>query len=179
MSSKTFFRSPSEFIRLVVRSVENTLALNIGSSYRRAAIELCGPTVSYLVGEIETKNETSNDGRKQHEIELRFLVEVPTAIENFDLAAVDLSTRIQRELMLQRFGCDSDLMDLRLVSNLPSRFDPHGGVLARTVTMKQVVLMGPIYENWLQLEEADGYVDGTSEPDTVIRANGAAASARG
>lgn len=177
MSSKTFFHSPSEFVALVVEVLEQQLGLTIDSSYHRHAIELCGPSVSYLVGEIETKNETSNDGRKQHEIELRFLVEVPTATENFDLAAVDLSTRIQRELMLQRFGCDSDLMDLRLVSNLPSRFDPHSGILARTVTMKQGVLMGPVEDDWLELEEADGYVDGASEPDTVIRADGAAASA--
>ncbi|CAG9001775.1 MAG: hypothetical protein CENE_03802 [Candidatus Celerinatantimonas neptuna] len=177
MSSNTYFRAPSEFVQVVIESLEQSLKLSIGSSYRRVSVDMNEPMVSYLIGEIETKNETSNDGRKQHEIELRFLVEVPTSIEYFDLEAMDLSTRLQRELMLQSFGCSADLNESRLISNLPSRFDPDHGVLGRTVTMKQVLMMGPIEEDWLEIEGADGYVDGANKPDTVIRADGAAASA--
>ncbi|MFM2477372.1 hypothetical protein [Celerinatantimonas sp. MCCC 1A17872] len=173
MSSDTFFRSPSEFVQVVLDTLNTQLGLTIHSTYRREATQLDAPLVSYLIGEIETLNEMSNDGRKQHHLELRFLVEVPTSLPTFDLEALDLSSRLQRELLLQRFGCSEDVKDSRLVSNLPSQFDPHHGVLARTVTMRQTVLIGPIEEDWLLLEEVDGYVGNASEPSIVIRADSA------
>lgn len=144
MNSEPYFRSPREWVKKVVEHLELKLGITIESTYKRVATELPDTQISYLVGEIEPSNSHSNDGRPKHTIELRFLIEVPTSIEDFDLEAADASTRVERELTNEYFGVDSDLESADLISNLPSRFSPELGVFARTVTLKQTIRMGPI-----------------------------------
>lgn len=82
---------------------------------------------------------------------------------------MDASTRLERELLKQRFGAYEDVEDAEIVSNLPSRFDPQMGVLTRTLTMRQRVRMGPVEETYLD-------IDGT-ELDGITQANGSTAEA--
>ncbi|WP_339366661.1 hypothetical protein [Vibrio splendidus] len=153
MNSNTFFRSPREWVLVVVNHLEQRLALKVDTVYRRQAVELANTTISYHIGEAEPVNEYANDGRHLHDIELRFLVEVPISMDGFDLEALDASTRVERELLHERFGAPSDLDCAMVVSNLPSKFDPQNGVFARTVTMKQRIRLGPVEESW-------HYIDG-------------------
>ncbi|UIP28888.1 hypothetical protein [Photobacterium sp. TLY01] len=143
MNSDTFFRVPSEWVKHVISSLEQSLSISIQNAYRRSPVELSETTISYQVGESEPVNHTGNDGRKLHDIELRFLVEVPTSTD-FDLEALDASTRLERELLNQRFGCFDDTEESRLVSNVPRKFDPTLGVFMRVVTLKQRIYMGPV-----------------------------------
>lgn len=143
MNSDTHFRVPSEWVKHVISSLEQSLSISIQNAYRRSPVELSETTISYQVGESEPMNHTGNDGRKLHDIELRFLVEVPTSTD-FDLEALDASTRLERELLNQRFGCFDDTEETRLVSNVPRKFDPTLGVLMRVVTLKQRIYMGPV-----------------------------------
>ena len=153
MNSNRFFRSPREWVLLVVSHLEHRLSIKIQTVYRRQAIELTNTTISYHIGEAEPVNEYANDGRHLHEIELRFLVEVPLSMDGFDLEALDASTRLERELQSERFGVSSDLEGAMVVSNLPSKFDPKNGVFARTITMKQRIRLGPVEQSW-------HYIDG-------------------
>ncbi|MFA0102642.1 hypothetical protein AB4359_20180, partial [Vibrio splendidus] len=89
---------------MVVNHLEQRLALKIDTVYRRQAVELANTTISYHIGEAEPVNKYANDGRHLHDIELRFLVEVPISIDGFDLEALDASTRVERELLHERFG---------------------------------------------------------------------------
>ncbi|PMJ90292.1 hypothetical protein [Vibrio sp. 10N.261.55.A7] len=151
MSSEQYFRSPREWVKKVVEHLEQALSIRIKTSYQRCAKELTSTQISYLVGEVEPVNSFSNDGRAKHNIELRFLVEVPTSINEFDLEALDASTRVERELSNEFFNVGDDLEESVLVSNLPSRFNPELGVFARTVTFKQTIRMGPIAETAIEL----------------------------
>ncbi|ELE8119492.1 hypothetical protein RB980_002099 [Vibrio fluvialis] len=169
MSSETFFRAPREWVAKVIEHLEQALSIEIGSTYVRSPRPLEDTRISYVVGEVEPINEYSNDGRKAHDIELRFLIEVPTNRSGFDLEALDASTRLERELLKQRFGAYEDVEDAEIVSNLPSRFDPQMGVLTRTLTMRQRVRMGPVEETYLD-------IDGT-ELDGTTQANGSTAEA--
>ncbi|MFL7864916.1 hypothetical protein [Vibrio cincinnatiensis] len=169
MSSETYFRAPREWVAKVVEHLEQALNIEIGSTYVRSQHSLDNTKISYVVGEVEPVNEYSNDGRKSHDIELRFLIEVPTNRNGFDLEALDASTRLERELLKQRFGAYEDVEDVEIVSNLPSRFDPKMGVLSRTLTMRQRVRMGPVEETYLE-------IDGT-ELDGTTQANGSTAEA--
>lgn len=165
MSSETFFRAPREWVEKVIEALEQSLNVKeIGSTYVRSPQALCDTRISYLVGEVEPVNEYSNDGRKSHDIELRFLIEVPTNRNGFDLEALDASTRLERELLKQRFGVYEDVEDAEIVSNLPSRFNPQDGVYSRTVTMRQRVKMGPVEETYLELDGTQ--LDGSTQTDS-------------
>ncbi|MGL4223833.1 MAG: hypothetical protein ACRCSE_01620 [Vibrio sp.] len=159
MSSDQFFRAPSEWAASVVKKLEQALGLTIESTYVRTQHSIRDVRISYVIGEIEPVNEYSNDGRKAHIIEIRFLIEVPTNRAAFDLEAMDASTRLERELLLQRFGAYIDVDESEIASNLPSRFDPKGGIYARTVTVRQLVRMGPIEETYLDAGGAELYGD--------------------
>ncbi|MGF1684819.1 hypothetical protein [Photobacterium minamisatsumaniensis] len=167
MSSNLFFRAPSEWVKLVVSTLEKRLNINIDTAYRREAKEPIHTLITYQVGESEPVNHAGNDGRKLHEIELRFLVEVPTAVGDFDLEALDASTRLERELLNERFGCFNDVEDTRLISNLPRKFDPDNGVLLRVVTIKQRIYMGPVGEDWHQIVGNSHYDAGVDETPKV------------
>ncbi len=172
MNSDTFFRSPREWVLLVVSHLENRLKLKVETIYRRQAAELTNTTISYHVGEAEPVNDYANDGRHVHEIELRFLVEVPLSIDAFDLEALDASTRLERELLNQRFGVCDDLEDALLVSNLPSKFDPKNGVFARTVTMKQRIRLGPIEQSWHQIDGSCNHASKADKTCDLVGAEG-------
>lgn len=167
MSSNSFFRVPSEWVMLVVGTLEQRLGIKIGSAYRREAKEPAHTLITYQVGESEPVNHSGNDGRKLHEIELRFLVEVPTAVRDFDLEALDASTRLERELLNERFGCFNDVDDTRLISNIPRKFDPDNGVFLRVVTIKQRIYMGPVGEEWLQIVGSSHHDVGVDETPQV------------
>ena len=173
MNSNTFFRSPREWVLLVVHHLEQRLALNIETVYRRQAVQLDTTTVSYHIGEADPVNEYANDGRHLHEIELRFLVEVPLSMPDFDLEALDASTRLERELSLQHFGVCSDLDGATVVANLPSKFDPKNGVFARTVTMRQRIRLGPVEESWHYIEGGAAHAHPADETCECLREEGA------
>ncbi len=164
MSSETYFRAPREWVAKVIEHLEQALNIEIGSTYVRSQHPLDNTKISYVVGEVEPVNEYSNDGRKSHDIELRFLIEVPTNRNGFDLEALDASTRLERELLKQRFGVYEDVEDVEIVSNLPSRFDPKMGVLSRTLTMRQRVRMGPVEETYLEIDGTE--LDGTTQANS-------------
>lgn len=128
----------------MISELEKRLDLKIDSAYKRESEELSGAQVCYHTGEVESSEGYSNDGRKQHEIELRFLVYVPLSSAHFELEALDLACRIERELLDETF--DNGLINnvLRLVSNTPRKFDPDSGVFLRVVVIKQLVRMGPL-----------------------------------
>ncbi|ASG01544.1 hypothetical protein [Vibrio anguillarum] len=159
MSSETFFRSPREWVEKVIAHLEQALNIEIKSTYTRSPDELTSTKISYLVGEAEPVRSYSNDGRHIHDIELRFLIEVPTSMADFDLEALDASTRIDRELLNEFFGESDDCEEAIPVSNNPSRFQPELGVFARTVTMKQRIRMGPVNEVYGEIggAELDGF----------------------
>jgi len=163
VNSNRFFHSPREWVLLVVSHLEKRLSIKIETVYRRQAIELANTTISYHIGEAEPVNEYANDGRHLHEIELRFLVEVPLSMDGFDLEALDASTRLERELLNERFGVSSDLEGALVVSNLPSKFDPQNGVFARTVTMKQRIRLGPVEQSWHCIEGSRHHASQTDE----------------
>lgn len=155
MNSNSFFRAPSEWVRHVITVLEARLNLSIESSYHRESSEPTGTTICYHVGESSQLNHTANDGRKLHEIELNFLVYVPLAVPDFDLEALDASTRLERELLHENWGQSENTGESRLVSNLPRKFDPGLGVFLRTVTMKQRIYMGPVGSDHLMLVESE------------------------
>ncbi|MEC6881471.1 hypothetical protein [Photobacterium piscicola] len=163
MSSNSFFRAPSEWVMTVIEQLEQRLQLGkIETAYQREETEPSAPIVRYQCGECQSINHTNNDGRKIHEIELRFLVEVPIAQANFDVVALDLSSRIERELFNERFGCVDDMEEARLISNLPRRFNPDNGVFLRVVTIKQRIFMGPIEHDWHEIIGTQANVEGIS-----------------
>lgn len=172
MNSNTFFRSPREWVLLVVNHLEQRLTLKVDTVYRRQAVELAHTTISYHIGEAEPVNEYANDGRHLHDIELRFLVEVPISMDGFDLEALDASTRVERELLNQQFGASSDLDGAVVVSNLPSKFDPKNGVLARTVTMKQRIRLGPVEDSWHYIDGGSHHANQADETCERIREEG-------
>ncbi len=163
MSTSSYFRAPSEWVMRVIEQLEQRLQLGkIETAYQREVCEPQGPVVRYQCGDCQSINHTSNDGRKVHEVELRLLVEVPIALVNFDMAALDLSSRIERELFNERFGCVDDVEETRLISNLPRRFNPENGVFLRVVTIKQRIFMGPIDDNAVEIIGIKNNVEDTS-----------------
>ncbi|GEM77185.1 hypothetical protein VSA01S_32970 [Vibrio sagamiensis NBRC 104589] len=84
-------------------------------------------------------------------------------MDGFDLEALDASTRLERELLNERFGVSSDLEGIIVVSNLPSKFDPQNGVFARTVTMKQRIRLGPVEQSWQCIEGSANHASQTDE----------------
>ncbi len=167
MSSETFFRAPHEWVEKVIEILESALNVEeIGSTYVRSPKPLSDTRFSYLIGEVDPVNEYSNDGRKSHDIELRFLIEVPTNINDFDLEALDASTRLERELLKQRFGAYEDVEDVEILSNLPNRFNPQDGVYSRAVTMRQRVRMGPVEETYLEIEGTE--LDGSTQANSSV-----------
>ena len=163
MSSNEFFRAPSEWVRHVIKALENRLSISIESAYKREATEPTATQFCYQVGESEELNHTGNDGRKLHEIELRFLVYVPLSVPEFDLEALDASTRLARELQSEYWGLGQNTEETRLVSNLPRQFNPDLGVFLRTVTMKQRIYMGPSDEGDQMLTGDSLYVVGADQ----------------
>lgn len=153
MSSEPYYRKPREWVKVVLKHLEDKMNIKIGSIYKRSADELTAVTFSYQVGESDPYNHLSNEERAQHRIELRIMVEVPTSIDEFDLEALDASCRIEREICNEFFGDGFNHEDAELVSNLPSKFDPSMGVFARTVTMRQQIYLGPQEEDYVELEE--------------------------
>ncbi|WP_243032912.1 hypothetical protein [Vibrio cincinnatiensis] len=150
MNSNTFFRSPRDWVTLVIEHLESALNVTINSTYTRSQTELSETRISYLVGEAEPVLGYANDGRNAHDIELRFLIEVPTSIDDFDLEALDASTRLDRELSSRVIAFD-DTDEAVVVSNIPNRFQPDHGVFSRVVTMRQRIRMGPVDEEYAEL----------------------------
>ena len=153
MSSEQYYRSPREWVNVVKNHLERKMGITIDSIYKRQATELTGVAFSYQVGESEPSNTLSNEERAQHRIELRFMVEVPTSMDDFDLEALDASCRLEREICNQYFGDGFNHEDAELVSNLPSKFEPTMGVFARTVSMRQLIYVGPFEEEYLELDD--------------------------
>ncbi|MFD2177856.1 hypothetical protein [Veronia pacifica] len=138
--NSTPYTAPSQYVNAVVSALASRLNIQIDSVYQREAETLSRAKVCYHTGEVDTTG-FANDGRKQHEIELRFLVYVPLS-GDFELEALDLSTRIERELLLETFNDGKQQDSLRIVSNMPRQFVPEQGFYLRTVTVKQTVRMG-------------------------------------
>lgn len=158
MNSTTFFRAPSEWVLMVLKRLELQLGIGeIETAYQRESLEITAPTIRYQCGECQSVNHTSNDGRKIHDIELRFLIEVPTIQANFDMVALDLSCRVERELFSQFFDSAHNLEENRLISNLPRRFNPETGVFMRVVTIKQQIYMGPLEDHWHEIIGTQDY----------------------
>ncbi|WED23074.1 hypothetical protein L3Q72_06685 [Vibrio sp. JC009] len=151
MSSEAFIKKPRDWVAKVVQDLGERMGTNIDTVYKRKPSELKETTISYQVGELEAVNEFSCDGRHKHDIELRFLVEVPTSINDFDLEAMDASARIEREILNMNESVSPDTETARVVSNLPSQFSPVLGVFARTVTIRQQIMMGPVEEEYGKL----------------------------
>ncbi|NOH85532.1 hypothetical protein F0249_17185 [Vibrio sp. 03-59-1] len=156
MNSKTFYHSPREWVTAVKDHLERKMNIEIGSIYKRKPVEISEVTFSYQVGESDPYNSLSNEERSQHNIELRFMIEVPTSIDGFDLEALDASCRLEREICNQYFGDAFNQEDAQLVSNLPSKFDPEHGVFARVVTMRQQIYVGPLEQEYGSLELCTG-----------------------
>ncbi|MGD8109380.1 hypothetical protein [Vibrio sp. TRT 17S01] len=131
--------------------MQDRLNLTIDSVYKRSATELTQTIISYQAGELEELTAYANDGRNQHEVELRFLVEVPTSVENFDLEALDAASRIEREINRMNLEGDHRSEPAVVVANMPSKFSHELGVFARTVTVKQKFYMGSVEEELLEL----------------------------
>lgn len=144
MNSISHFRSPSEYVLFVINELEKRLNTPFPSAYKRQPVEATNTQFSYHIGDSKVRNETGNDGRKQHVIELRFLIEVPLAKDNFDLEALDASTRLERELLNEWFNLGALVEDTRVVSNTPRKFDPKNGVFLRTVSMTQRIYLGDV-----------------------------------
>ncbi|CED71549.1 putative uncharacterized phage protein [Aliivibrio wodanis] len=156
MNSKMFYHSPREWVTTVKDHLESKMNINIGSIYKRKAIEISEVTFSYQVGESDPYNSLSNEERSQHNIELRFMIEVPTSINEFDLEALDASCRLEREICNQFFGDAFNQEEAELVSNLPSKFDPENGIFARVVTMRQQIYVGPLDQEFYELTHCTG-----------------------
>lgn len=150
-NSITYFRKPSDWVQHVVSLLEQRLSIELGSAYVREAKEPKHTYFHYQVGESNVLNQRGNDGRKLHEVELRFLVYVPLAVPNFDLEALDASTRIEREFVDEFLEIGQQAEETRLLSNQPRKFDPKMGVFLRTVTIQQRIYMGEVEEDFLEL----------------------------
>ncbi len=137
------YKAPSEYVKAVILELESRLNLKIESAFKRESEEILFAFICYHTGEVESKGY-ANDGRKQHEIELRFLVYVPLSSEDFELEALDLSCRIERELLDETFDNGSINNISKLISNTPRKFSPEAGFFLRVVVIKQVIRMGPL-----------------------------------
>lgn len=150
-SSNAFFRKPSDWVQHVVSVLEQRLNIELESAYVREAKEPKHTYFCYQVGDSNVLNQRGNDGRKLHEVELRFLVYVPLAVPNFDLEALDASTRIEREFVDEFLEIGQQAEETRLLSNQPRKFDPKMGVFLRTVTIQQRIYMGEVEEDFVEL----------------------------
>lgn len=84
MNSNTFFRSPRDWVKLVIEHLESALNVTIKSTYTRSQTELSETRISYLVGEAEPVLGYANDGRNAHDIELR--------LKNLNVSSLNQST---------------------------------------------------------------------------------------
>lgn len=144
--NSTPYTAPSQYVKDVITELGNRLDLDIRTIYVREPTEQATSQVFYHTGDVDSSGEYANDGRKQHEIELRFLVHVSTALDDFELEALDLATRIERELMCETFNQAMKHDAIRLLDNSPRKFDPENGFFLRVVTVKQQIRMGPLLE---------------------------------
>ncbi|WP_417536391.1 hypothetical protein [Methylophaga sp.] len=149
------FRQPSDWVRYVVDTLKERLNIELDSAYVREAKEPKHTYFAYQVGDSNVLNQRANDGRKLHEVELRFLVYVPLAVPNFDLEALDASTRIEREFVDEFLGIGNNAEETRLVSNQPRKFDPKMGVFLRTVVVQQRIYMGKVEEELMELSGSE------------------------
>lgn len=177
MSSTEFFSSASEFVKTVVSDLEATIGLRISSHYKRENNAPNDVEITYRCGESEAQDAISADGRKRHDIELFFNIFINTAKDGFDEEALDLATRIEREFLANTWGAHREVDLPTYVRSDPVMFERDKGYFQRTVTIRQCISVGPIEDCWLELDEADGYVDGADKPDIVIRADGTASAA--
>lgn len=145
------FRKPSDWVTYVVESLKQRLGVELESAYVRESKEPRQTYFAYQVGDSNVINQRGSDGRKLHEIELRFMVYVPLAVPNFDLEALDASTRIEREFVDELLGIGQNAEETRLVSNTPRRFDPKNGVFLRTVVIVQRIYMGDVDDETMML----------------------------
>lgn len=138
------YTAPSQYVKFVICELEKRLNLTIESAFKRESEEIEGAQICYHTGEVESGEGYANDGRKQHEIELRFLVYVPLSSDDFELEALDLSCRIERELLDETFDNGSINNISKLISNTPRKFSPETAFFLRVVVIKQVIRMGPL-----------------------------------
>ncbi|MFV0449796.1 MAG: hypothetical protein ACK5MF_15290 [Vibrio sp.] len=161
------FRSPSEWVLYVVGQLKQRLNIELDSAYVREGKEPKQTYFAYQVGDSGVLNQRGNDGRKLHEIELRFLVYVPLAVPNFDLEALDASTRIEREFVDEFLGIGNNAEETRLVSNQPRKFDPKMGVFLRTVVVQQRIYMGEVDDEFMELAGGELNVTEPSDKESV------------
>ena len=150
-NSTTCFRKLSDWVTYVIESLEQRLNIEIDSAYVREAKEPKETYFAYQVGDSNVLNQHGNDGRKLHEVEIRFLVYVPLAVPSFDLEALDASTRIEREFVDEFLGIGQNSEETRLISNTPRKFDPKNGVFLRTVVIQQRIYMGELDDETITL----------------------------
>lgn len=161
------FRSPSEWVLYVVEQLKQRLNIELDSAYVREAKEPKRTYFAYQVGDSGVLNQRGNDGRKLHEIELRFLVYVPLAVPNFDLEALDAATRIEREFVDEFLGIGNNAEETRLVSNQPRKFDPKMGVFLRTVVVQQRIYMGKVEEELMEFSGSELNVSKSDNEESV------------
>lgn len=161
------FRKPSDWVQYVVDCLKSRLNIELDSAYVREAKEPKQTYFAYQVGDSNVLNQRANDGRKLHEVELRFLVYVPLAVPNFDLEALDASTRIEREFVDEFLGIGNNAEETRLVSNQPRKFDPKMGVFLRTVVIQQRIYMGEVDEETLPFSGGELNVTEPSDQEPV------------
>lgn len=151
------YTAPSQWVNAVISALESRLSLTIDSAYHRDSEELTGPRLCYHTGEVEPVDGYAHDGRKQHDLELRFLCYVPLSLPEFELEALDMSCRLMRELQDETFGNGGLHDTLRIVSNMPRKYAPESGFFLRVVTVKQMIRMGPLDETFGEI--GGGIVD--------------------
>lgn len=161
------FIQPSDWVQYVVNCLKQRLNIELDSAYVREAKEPKQTYFAYQVGDSNVLNQRGNDGRKLHEVELRFLVYVPLAVPNFDLEALDASTRIEREFVDEFLGVGQNAEETRLVSNQPRKFDPKMGVFLRTVVIQQRIYMGKVEEDFMELSGSELNVAKSDNQDPV------------
>lgn len=166
-NSNAYFRKPSDWVQYVVDSLKERLSIELDSAYVRETKEPKQTYFAYQVGDSNVLNQRGNDGRKLHEVELRFLVYVPLAVPNFDLEALDASTRLEREFVDEFLGIGQNAEETRLVSNTPRKFDPKNGVFLRTVVVQQRIYMGEVDEEVFPFSGVELHVTEPADPQSV------------
>ncbi|WP_158161230.1 hypothetical protein [Grimontia hollisae] len=159
------YTAPSQWVNAVISALESRLNLTIDSAYYRDSEELTGPRLCYHTGEVEPVDGYAHDGRKQHDLELRFLCYVPLSLPEFELEALDMSCRLMRELQDETFGNGGLHDTLRIVSNMPRKYAPESGFFLRVVTVKQMIRMGPLRDEVHQITGTTDHVVSTCPAD--------------
>ncbi|WP_077675535.1 hypothetical protein [Salinivibrio proteolyticus] len=149
--NSTAYTAPSQFVKHVVNTLGQRLNIEIESAYQREASELKSARVAYHTGDVDSESGYASDGRKQHEVEIRFLVYVPIVKSDFELEALDLACRIERELLETTWQSGGVHDTLTIESNVPRKFAPEQGFFLRVVTVRQQIRVGPLDEQWHQI----------------------------